>query len=143
MDSKLTQRQKMFADEYIICGNAEAAAKKAGYNSRGNTTKLLQNTNIKNYINEVNNTIHGSKIATMQEVREFWAETMRDLKGDKKDRLKASEYIAKTNGAFIEQHNIQGSISVNIVDDLDEDIDEDMDDLDEDIIGGATNDSKE
>lgn len=33
---------------------------------------------------------------------------MRDSEADIKDRLKASEYIAKTNGAFIDKREIHG-----------------------------------
>lgn len=48
----LTSKQKKFADEYIATGNAEESARQAGYSARGNTSKLLQNTTIKTYIDE-------------------------------------------------------------------------------------------
>lgn len=47
---KLTIKQKRFADEYIISGNATQSAIKAGYSKKyaaTNTDKLLKNT-IKN-----------------------------------------------------------------------------------------------
>lgn len=44
---KLTEKQKRFADECIISGNATQSAIKAGYSSKyanTNASKLLQNT---------------------------------------------------------------------------------------------------
>jgi phage terminase small subunit len=106
-DKKLTAKQKKFADEYIKTGNAELSAKIAGYNARGNTTKLLQNTTIREYIEKRNKQLDKITIADMAEVKEFWTNTLRDKEADLKDRLKASEYIAKTNAAFIEKNEIE------------------------------------
>ena len=53
--TKLTEKQKRFADYYIETGNATQAAVKAGYSKKyanTNANKLLQNTTIKNYIDE-------------------------------------------------------------------------------------------
>ena len=53
--SKLTLKQKRFADEYIISGNATESAIKAGYSKKyanTNASKLLRNTTIKKYIDE-------------------------------------------------------------------------------------------
>ena len=120
--AELTEKQKRFADYYIESGNAEEAAKKAGYNARGNTTKLLQNTTIRQAIKERNKQIESHRIASMEEVKQFWADTMRNEENDLKDRLKASEYIAKTNAAFVEKREITGNsvINVSLVDDDDE-----------------------
>lgn len=51
----MNERQKRFADEYLIDLNAEAAAIRAGYSSRyarGNAHKLVANGCIKKYIDE-------------------------------------------------------------------------------------------
>jgi phage terminase small subunit len=53
--SKLTERQKRFADEYLIDLVASAAYKRAGYAGKGNTAeveghKLLRNPKIATYI---------------------------------------------------------------------------------------------
>ena len=111
---KLTEKQKRFADYYIASGNAEESAKKAGYNARGNTTKLLQNTTIQQYIKERNKLLESDRIANMEEVKQFWTNTMRNDEVELKDRLKASEYIAKTNAAFIEKQQITGEITQNV-----------------------------
>lgn len=111
---KLTAKQQSFVDYYLTSGNAEEAARKAGYNARGNTTKLLQSTTIQNAIKERNKLIESDRIADMEEVKRFWSDTLRDEDMDPKHRLKASEYIAKTNAAFIEKQEISGETTHNI-----------------------------
>jgi phage terminase small subunit len=121
---EMNERQKRFVDEYLMCGNAEQAAIKAGYSktyARGNAHKLVANVSIAEYIKEQQNELKPLKKATMEEVQAFWAETMFDENVERKDRLKASEYIAKTNAAFIEKQQIEANIGVTIVDDFDED----------------------
>ena len=118
---KLTEKQKRFADYYIASGNAEESAKKAGYSARGNTTKLLQNTTICKYIKERNDKLASKRIAGMQEVKEIWTNILRgELEGvEIKDILKASEYIAKTNAAFVDKVEHSGAIEINV--DIEED----------------------
>lgn len=107
----LTPKQQAFVDYYLMSGNAEEAARKAGYSARGNTTKLLQNTTIKQAIEERNKSIVSDRIADMEEVKQFWTNTLRDEGMDPKHRLKASEYIAKTNAAFIEKREVANTHS--------------------------------
>jgi phage terminase small subunit len=45
---------------------------------------------------------------------------MRNEAIEYKDRLKASEYIAKTNAAFLDKVELNGKLGVTIVDDLDD-----------------------
>ncbi len=128
---RLTEKQKKFCDYYLETGNAEAAARKAGYSARGNTTKLLQNTTIARYIKKRSDQASSERIADMIEVKELWTNILRGLKegADIKDVLKASEYIAKTNGAFLDKVEHSGSIDINI-DIVDDDTDI-VDDADE------------
>jgi len=70
---KLTLKQKRFADEYIISGNAYQSAIKAGYSenyAKGNAIKLLENVSIKTYIQERLKEIDDKKIADQKEVLE-------------------------------------------------------------------------
>ena len=70
---KLTLKQKKFADEYIISGNAYQSAIKAGYSenySKGNINKLLENVGVKSYIQERLKEIDDKKIADQKEVLE-------------------------------------------------------------------------
>jgi phage terminase small subunit len=55
MADKLTDKQKRFADEYLIDLNATAAYKRAGYEAQGNAAevnavRLLSNAKVKSYI---------------------------------------------------------------------------------------------
>ena len=77
---KLTEKQKRFADEYIISGNATQSAIKAGYSSKyanTNASKLLQNTTIKNYIDERLEELKSERTADAQEVLEYLTSVMR------------------------------------------------------------------
>ena len=126
----ITQKQKLFCDEYIKTGNAELAAKKAGYNARGNTTKLLKNTTIAAYIKKraeaqqkaedraIKASVDNGRIADMTEVKEFWSSLLRSKEVEPRDRLKASELIAKTNGAFIDRVEHSGNTGVTIINDI-------------------------
>lgn len=81
--SKLTIKQKKFADEYIINGNATAAYKLA-YSSvkkdsvaRANSSRLLTNANVSNYIEERLEEIQSEKVADQQEIMEFLTSVLR------------------------------------------------------------------
>ncbi len=70
---KLTLKQKKFADEYIISGNAYQSAIKAGYSenyAKGNINKLLENVGVKTYIQKRLKEIDDKKIADQKEVLE-------------------------------------------------------------------------
>lgn len=72
--TKLTEKQKRFADYYIETGNATQAAVKAGYSKKyanTNANKLLQNTTIKNYIDEKLEEMSSKRIASANEVMEL------------------------------------------------------------------------
>jgi phage terminase small subunit len=53
-------------------------------------------------------------IANITETKRFWTEIMRDGNAEMKDRLKASEFIAKTNGAFIDKREMHGAFNNKI-----------------------------
>ena len=66
----LNPRQRAFADEYIITGNATQSAIKAGYSEKyanTNASKLLQNTTIKSYIEQKLKEIQINKHLSMEE----------------------------------------------------------------------------
>lgn len=72
----LTPKQKAFADEYMICGNAEESARKAGYSekyARGNAHKLVANSGISAYIAEKQSLIEkqkGTDIMSLAEIQQ-------------------------------------------------------------------------
>lgn len=122
----MNAKQKLFADYYIQTGNAVESAIKAGYSvnyANAQSYRLLDI--VGDYIKEKNKALESHKIANMEEVKEFWTNMLRNEESDSKDRLKASEFIAKTNGAFIDklEHsgNINSDVEINIgVDALDD-----------------------
>lgn len=84
---KINLKQKEFADEYIISGNAMQSAIKAGYSlnyARSQSHKLLENVGIKNYIDERLKVIESQKTATQQEIMEYLTSVMR---GEKKEEI--------------------------------------------------------
>ena len=89
-----TERQKRFADEYIIDLNATRAYKaayqtvKKDETAAVNASKLLRNTNIKSYIDEKLDKIADEKIAKASEVMEYLTKTMR---GEGKEEIVAVE----------------------------------------------------
>ena len=97
----LSPKQQKFCEFYISSGNATEAAKKAGYSektareiARQNLTKL----DIQNYIKELAEAVHKERIASAQEVLEFYSKVMADSKAQMKDRLRAAENLAKRMG---------------------------------------------
>ncbi|MCT4779836.1 MULTISPECIES: terminase small subunit [Exiguobacterium] len=111
---KLSEKQKRFAELYVQLGNAEKAAEQAGYSARGNTTKLLQNTTIMAYVDELNSKIQKETIASAEEVKEFLTLTMRSDHIEPKDRIKAADLLNKTYGAYIDRKEISGDMALRI-----------------------------
>ena len=116
--AKLTVKQKKFADEYIKSGNATNSYKsiyKCSYTSAdASARKLLENTRLLEYIAERNKQLEKSTIADMTEVKEYWSSILRQDRLGIQGGLKASEYIAKTNAAFIDKSEIDHSGKVTI-----------------------------
>lgn len=101
----LTPKQKAFADYYIECGNAEEAARKAGYSiryARGNAHKLVAHSGISAYIADRQKEIDSSRICTLREIQEFRSRIVRgeekdqfDLEVSMGDKLKAANDLEK------------------------------------------------
>lgn len=102
---KLTPKQKAFADEYLICGNATEAAKKAGYSEK--TARVIGQENLQkpavlSYIAERQKQIEDSRIADVKEVLEFYSSVLRgevkdqfDMDAALSDRLAAGRELMK------------------------------------------------
>ena len=76
----MSEKQKKFADYYIESNNATESAIKAGYSTKytnTNVTKLLQNTTIKEYIQEKLEEMASERIASATEVLEFITKAVR------------------------------------------------------------------
>ncbi|MFQ7776620.1 MAG: terminase small subunit [Streptococcus lutetiensis] len=78
--TKLNERQRRFADEYIISGNIEQSALKAGYSenyARSQSHKLLANVGVKEYIDKRLTELKKHKIATADEVLQVFTSILR------------------------------------------------------------------
>jgi len=140
----LTEKQKAFADEYIISMNATDAAIKAGYSKNSAYAIGNQNLNkleIKNYIEKRLKEKEAARIATQDEVLEYLTEVMRgeieeetvvtENTGDyqsqarvvkkkvgPKDRNKAAELLGKRYSLFKDNIDIELNGGVQIIDDI-------------------------
>lgn len=77
---KLTRKQQLFCDEYLIDLNATQAAIRAGYKEKyahTNAPKLLQNTTIKEYIEKRMAEKEDQLIAKQDEVLKYLTAVMR------------------------------------------------------------------
>lgn len=102
---KLTPKQKAFADEYLICGNATEAAKKAGYKEKAAYAmgaENLKKPQISSYIAERQKQIEDSRIADVKEVMQFYSAVLRgevkdqfDMDAALSDRLAAGRELMK------------------------------------------------
>lgn len=103
----MTDKQKIFADEYLIDLNATRAYK-AAYPSvkkddtaAVNGSKLLRNTKVADYIEETLEKLHSERVADVQEVLEYLTSVMRR---EKKESVvvtltqEVSEYVKDERG---------------------------------------------
>jgi phage terminase small subunit len=107
---KLTPKQQAFCDYYLQSGNATESAIKAGYSkktARSVGAENLTKPYIIDYIKERQYKIHSSNIATEVEIKEFWTYAMISAGNELKDRIKASELLAKTKGMFLDKQEIK------------------------------------
>lgn len=138
--SKMTVKQRKFADEYIISGNATEAAIKAGYSektARFTGAENLTKPNIKNYIDERMKELEAESIASQTEVLQYLSSVMRgettvqvlrlcgegvqevvDIAPSEKDRLKAAELLGKRYQLFTDKVDLNSNVGVTIIDDI-------------------------
>lgn len=101
----MDERRKRFCEYYVgeCVGNVAQAALKSGYSqsySYHRAHSLLENVEVKEYIKELSKAGTQERIATAEEVKSFWSDIMNDTSEATKDRLKASELLAKVLGLF-------------------------------------------
>lgn len=115
-NATLTPKQKNFAEEYVKTGNATqsylAVYKCKPKTAEANSCDLLRNTKVAQYIQELNDALDKATIADMTEIKEYWTNILRRDPFGIAGGLKASEYIAKTNAAFIEKIDHSGKIEL-------------------------------
>lgn len=146
----MTEKQKMFADEYLIDLNATRAYR-AVYKTikndgvaRRNGSRLLTNADIKKYIDERLEEIRNEKTADAQEVMEYLTAVLRgestseeiviegcgdgmseartmEKRPSERDRLKAAELLGKRFGLYTDRVEMDADMDLNITIDYGED----------------------
>lgn len=108
-EPKIKPQFKLVAINYVgkCCGNAEKSVVAAGYSkkyARGNAHKIVARPEVQEYIEYLRNNIDGTRdIMTLNDLQEFWSNVVRSNAFKMSDRLRASEYLGKSLGAFAEQ----------------------------------------
>lgn len=100
----LNDRQKAFAEHYAACGNGAEACRRAGYSqktARTQASELLTNPDILDYVAQLREETASARIASIAQIRAFWSDIFHDEAQRISDRLRASELLAKSAGAFI------------------------------------------
>lgn len=133
MDNKMTEKQKAFCDYYLETGNATEAYKRAypsckkDGTARTNSSKLLTNANISQYIDKRLKEIESERIAKPEEVLQYLTSVLRGEEKDQfgldatlQDRTKAAELLGKRYRLFTEKMEIEGAQRVQIVDDIED-----------------------
>lgn len=139
----MTEKQKKFADEYLIDLNATRAYKAAYPNVKKdnaaavNGAKLLRNAKIKKYLDKRLEELHDERTADAKEVLEYLTSVLRgesrseeivvELIGDgcsaaramqkrpsEKDRLKAAELLGKRYGLYTDKVDVDADTELTI-----------------------------
>lgn len=137
----MNERQRRFADEYIRLGNATQAARNAGYSenySLYRNDELLNNVQVKGYIDKRLEELKKESIAEQDEILQFLTSVIRgDATGKEKlglgqgaeklidrepnlqERIRAAEQLGKRYGMWTEKHEVEHKLPT-FVDDVDE-----------------------
>ena len=107
--------QENFCVEFVRCGNATEAYKRAGYKVRSDNTaavcaaKLLRNAKVQSRIAELREELDSHKIMDAAERRELLTQFARDEETAKPDRLKAMDLLNKMDGVYINKTQVSGA----------------------------------
>jgi phage terminase small subunit len=143
--AKMTDKQRIFCDEYLIDLNATQAAIRAGYSKRTarkigqeNLTKpdikayierrmaekqsklIADQDEVLKYLTSVLRGETQSEVVVVENIGDFRSEARTMQKApDEKERLRAAELLGKRYSLFKENMDVKHTASVVIVDDLD------------------------
>jgi len=115
----LNAKRRAFVREYVKDFNGTQAAIRAGYSqqtARHTASVLLTNPNVKKAIQELEQQAHAKAVLTLSELQEWWTKVIQGQDPDARpsDRLKASELLAKTYGAFTERIEQNGHTTIEV-----------------------------
>ena len=146
----LTEKQKLFALEYLKDLNATRAYKevykscKKTNSARKAGSRLLCNLKVQNYLKEQIEDIKSEKISNVTEILEYLTKVLRGeseseivvIEGvgngcsktkkikkspNEKERLKAAELLGRRYGMFTDNFKTNGNVTINFINDLEED----------------------
>lgn len=110
----LTPKQQKWIDEYIKTDDLTTASRNAGYKGSTSSLRAMGYQNKLKFAEllearkkELDAAITSKAIAELEDIYEFWTKILNDEEARMNDRLKASEYLAKAKGAFIEKRQVQ------------------------------------
>ena len=106
----LTNKQRLFVEEYLTCYNATKAATRAGYkfpNKQG--PRLLVNVGIQSLIEQ---RIHNVAMSA-DEVLERLANGIRESKKFDNNTIRALELLGKHHKLFTERHEVEATHTVS------------------------------
>lgn len=122
----LTEKERIFADEYIKTTNATQSAIKAGYSEKSASSKgsqLLRKVKVRQYIDDVMEKRSKNTIATADEVLEYLTKVMNGEEKDAfgldvsvADRTKAAELLGKRHMLFTDKVKLDAEIEIDISD---------------------------
>ncbi|MBQ2870329.1 terminase small subunit [bacterium] len=109
----LTPKQERWIDEYIKCNDYTTASRNAGYTGSNSSLKSMGYQNsikFKELLEqrrlELSSEIKEDSIAELEDIFKFWTDTFNNEEEFMKNRLKASELLAKAKGGFIEKREV-------------------------------------
>lgn len=135
----MTEKQRIFADEYIKDLNGTRAYKASYTNVRkdsvasANAARLLRNANVKNYIDKQLEELHNERTADVQEIMEYLTSLTRgeetetivtnkgvfkDIEVSARDRIKAAELLGKRYAMFTDKSEVQVTEPPKFEDDI-------------------------
>ena len=140
--AKLSLKQKKFADEYIISGNATESYKRVYSNVKEDSTasagasRMLRNVKVKSYIEERLAELNSQKIADQEEILQYLTSVMRGEHREEtligmgqgfqettymdvgaKDRIKAAELLGKRYSMWTDKQELtQRTIEITVGD---------------------------
>ena len=112
---KLTTKQQRFVDFYD--GNATEACRKAGYKGSNHTLEQVAYENLRKpeIVSAIESRERLSKekaIMDRESRQELWTMIALDKEERTDTRLRASELLGKSEGDFIDRHELSGSIAI-------------------------------
>lgn len=114
MTKGLNPRQLKFVQEYSKTANGTEAARRAGYSAKSENhlaaaaSGLLRNRKVREALNKLTARAEKATIASREERLEILTQFARSPTEETKDRIKASEVIAKMQGDYLTKHEHSG-----------------------------------